>query len=53
VQADALAKSARAEAPEAPDPQSPGHGCQAPPPVADPFSCRKPEVEITQPTCTQ
>ncbi|MFM2288651.1 MAG: hypothetical protein RL684_1794 [Pseudomonadota bacterium] len=53
VQADALARSARAEAPEPPDPQSAGHGCQAPPPPVDPFSCKKPEVEITQPTCTQ
>ena len=50
---DPLASAAEAEAPEVPDPQSPGHSCQAPPPVADPFSCRKPEVEVTKPTCTQ
>jgi hypothetical protein len=53
VQTDPLASADEAEAPEVPDPQSPGHSCQAPPPVADPFSCRKPEVEVTKPTCTQ
>lgn len=53
VQPDALATAAEAEAPGPPDPDSPGHGCQAPPPVADPFSCRKPEVEVTKPGCTQ
>jgi len=53
VQPDALATAPEAEAPEVPDPLSPGHSCQAPPPVADPFSCRKPEVEVTKPGCTQ
>jgi hypothetical protein len=53
VQPDPLASAAQAEAPEVPDPQAAGHSCQAPPPVADPFSCRKPEVEVTKPTCTQ
>lgn len=50
---DALATAAVAEVPEAGDPDAAGHGCQAPPPVADPFSCRKPVVEVAKPDCTQ
>ena len=53
VQPDPLASTSEAEPPQAPDPESPGHSCQAPPPAADPFACRKPEVEITKPACTQ
>lgn len=50
---DPQALAAEAEAPAPPDPDSPGHGCLAAPPAADPFSCRKPEVEVPQPSCTQ